>query len=187
MAWTVRGTVHLFIGIGCSLWEITFMPFTNAYNHNTSYHGSIGHFIFKSVHSFVLRHVAMPKFYGWQLRHCFWEDLPKVFLLTGSSETNHTPNTTLDHREHYGLSSPSPWTQSSRPRTVQLVEGFLSPGLELGVKQRWSIALAFSGQGMLAGATAPPSKVGDFNWRRIRKWRASAQMLVTHRNIARDY
>jgi hypothetical protein len=34
------------------------MPFTNAYNHNTSYHGSIGHFIFKSVHSFVLRHEA---------------------------------------------------------------------------------------------------------------------------------
>jgi hypothetical protein len=32
------------------------MPFTNAYNHNTSYHGLIGHFIFKSVHSFVLRY-----------------------------------------------------------------------------------------------------------------------------------
>jgi hypothetical protein len=26
------------------------MPFTNDYNHNTSYHGPIGHFIFKSVH-----------------------------------------------------------------------------------------------------------------------------------------
>jgi hypothetical protein len=26
------------------------MPFTKVYNHNTSYHGSIGHFIFKSVH-----------------------------------------------------------------------------------------------------------------------------------------
>jgi hypothetical protein len=26
-AWTVRGTVHLFIGTGCSLCEITFMPF----------------------------------------------------------------------------------------------------------------------------------------------------------------
>jgi hypothetical protein len=26
------------------------MPFTNDYNHNTSYHGLIGHFIFKSVH-----------------------------------------------------------------------------------------------------------------------------------------
>jgi hypothetical protein len=26
------------------------MSFTNVYNHNTSYHGPIGHFIFKSVH-----------------------------------------------------------------------------------------------------------------------------------------
>jgi hypothetical protein len=68
------------------------MPFTNAYNHNTSYHRLIGHFIFKSVHSFVLRHVTMPKLYGLQLRQCFSEDLPKVFLLTGSSAMKHTPN-----------------------------------------------------------------------------------------------
>jgi hypothetical protein len=59
------GTVHLFIGTGRNQWEITFMPFTNAYNHNTSYHGSIGHFIFKSVPYFVLRHATMPKLYGW--------------------------------------------------------------------------------------------------------------------------
>jgi hypothetical protein len=26
------------------------MPLTKVYNYNTSYHGSIGHFIFKSVH-----------------------------------------------------------------------------------------------------------------------------------------
>jgi hypothetical protein len=26
------------------------MPFTKVYNHNTSYHGPIGHFLFKSVH-----------------------------------------------------------------------------------------------------------------------------------------
>jgi hypothetical protein len=25
------------------------MPFTKVYNHNTNYHGPIGHFIFKSV------------------------------------------------------------------------------------------------------------------------------------------
>jgi hypothetical protein len=43
------GTVHLFIGTGRNLWEITFMPFTEVYNHNTNYHGPIGHFIFKSV------------------------------------------------------------------------------------------------------------------------------------------
>jgi hypothetical protein len=44
-----RGIVHLFIGTGRSLWGITFMPFTEVYNHNTNYQGSIGHFIFKSV------------------------------------------------------------------------------------------------------------------------------------------
>jgi hypothetical protein len=55
------GTVHLFIGIGRNLCEITFMPFKIDYNHDTNYHGPIGHFIFKSVHSFVLRHVTMPK------------------------------------------------------------------------------------------------------------------------------
>jgi hypothetical protein len=42
-------TVHLFIDTGRSLWGITFMPFTKVHNHNTNYHGSIGHFIFKSV------------------------------------------------------------------------------------------------------------------------------------------
>jgi hypothetical protein len=44
------GTVHLFIGTGRNLCEFTFMSSTNDYNHNTGYHGPIGHFIFKSVH-----------------------------------------------------------------------------------------------------------------------------------------
>jgi hypothetical protein len=69
---------------------------------------------------------------------------------------------------------------------VQLVEGFLSPGLELGVKQIRSLAVAFSGQGKLAGATAPSSKVRDLNLRRNRNRGASAQMSVTHRNSAQD-
>jgi hypothetical protein len=56
-------TVHLFIGTRRSLCEITFMPFTINYNHDTNYHGFIGHFIFNLVHSFVLRHVIMPKLY----------------------------------------------------------------------------------------------------------------------------
>ena len=59
------GTVYLFIGTGHSLWDITFMPFTEYYNYDTDSHGSIGHFIFKSVQSFVLRHATMPKLYGW--------------------------------------------------------------------------------------------------------------------------
>jgi hypothetical protein len=42
-------TVHLFIGIGRSLCEFTFMFSTNDYNHYTVYHGPIGHLIFKSV------------------------------------------------------------------------------------------------------------------------------------------
>jgi hypothetical protein len=53
-----RGTVHLFIGTGRSLCVITFMPFTINYNNDTEYHGSLGHFIFKSVDPFVLRHVT---------------------------------------------------------------------------------------------------------------------------------
>ena len=52
------GTVHLFIGTGHNLWDITFMSFTKDYNYDTGSHGSIGHFIFKSVHSFILRHEA---------------------------------------------------------------------------------------------------------------------------------
>jgi hypothetical protein len=49
-----RGTVHLFIGTGRSLREITFIPFTIDYIHDTNYHGSIYLFIFKSVQPFVL-------------------------------------------------------------------------------------------------------------------------------------
>jgi hypothetical protein len=59
-----RGTVHLFIGTGRSLCIITFMPFTMNYNNDTKYHGSLSHFIFKSVHHFVLRHVTLPKLYS---------------------------------------------------------------------------------------------------------------------------
>jgi hypothetical protein len=58
------GTVHLFIGTGRSLCIITFMPFTMNYNNDTEYHGSLSHFIFKSVHPFVLRHVTVPKLYS---------------------------------------------------------------------------------------------------------------------------
>jgi hypothetical protein len=59
------GTVHLFIGIDRNLYEITFMSFTTSYNHDTNYHGSIDLFIFKSVHPFVSRRIAMPKLPGW--------------------------------------------------------------------------------------------------------------------------
>jgi hypothetical protein len=43
------GTVHLFIGTGHSLWDITFMPFTKDYNYDTDSYGSISYFIFKSI------------------------------------------------------------------------------------------------------------------------------------------
>jgi hypothetical protein len=58
-----QGTVHLFIGTARSLCIITFMPFIMNYNNDTEYHGSLSHFIFKSVHPFVLRHVTVPKLY----------------------------------------------------------------------------------------------------------------------------
>ena len=59
-----RGTVHLFIGTGCSPVKKTFMSFTTSYNHDTNYHGMIGLFLFKSVQPFVSRHVTMPKLPG---------------------------------------------------------------------------------------------------------------------------
>jgi hypothetical protein len=40
------------------------MPFTIDYNNDTKRHGSLSHFIFKSVHPFVLRSVTVPKLYG---------------------------------------------------------------------------------------------------------------------------
>jgi hypothetical protein len=42
-------TVHLFIGTGHNLCEITFMPLIINYNTDTKHHGSLNHFIFKSV------------------------------------------------------------------------------------------------------------------------------------------
>jgi hypothetical protein len=52
-----RVTVHLFIGMGRRPVEITFMPSSNNYKHDTNYHGLIGLFPFKSV-SFS---IAKPK------------------------------------------------------------------------------------------------------------------------------
>jgi hypothetical protein len=60
-----RSIVHIFIGTGRSLCEITFMSFTTSYNHDTNYHGPIGLFIFMSVQSFVSRRVTMSKLPGW--------------------------------------------------------------------------------------------------------------------------
>jgi hypothetical protein len=59
------GTVHLFIGTGCSRVKITFMSLITSYNHDTSYHGLISLFLFKLVQPFVSRYVAMPKLPGW--------------------------------------------------------------------------------------------------------------------------
>jgi hypothetical protein len=57
-------TIHLFIGMGCSPIEITFMPSTSNYKHDTNYLGLIGLFLFRSVQPFVSRHVTMPKLPG---------------------------------------------------------------------------------------------------------------------------
>jgi hypothetical protein len=54
-------TVHLFIGTGRSQVEITFMPLINNYKYDTNYNGVISLFLFKSVQTFVSRHVTMPK------------------------------------------------------------------------------------------------------------------------------
>jgi hypothetical protein len=57
-------TVHLFIGTGHSPVEITFMPSSNNYKHDTKYHGLIGLFLFRSVQPFVSMHVTMSKLPG---------------------------------------------------------------------------------------------------------------------------
>jgi hypothetical protein len=57
-------TVHLFIGTGRSPVEITFMPLTNNYKHDTNYHGLIDLFLFRSVQPFISRHVTVPKLPG---------------------------------------------------------------------------------------------------------------------------
>jgi hypothetical protein len=59
-----ESTVHLFIGTGRSPVKITFMSLMTSYNHDTNYHGLIGLFLFKSVQSFVSRHVSVPKLPG---------------------------------------------------------------------------------------------------------------------------
>ena len=67
---------------------------------------------------------------------------------------------------------------------MQLVEGLVSPRVELGVSRTRGPVFAFSGRYKLAGATAPPSTVEDYTLRRNRKGRAYLRMLVTQRNSA---
>jgi hypothetical protein len=52
---------------------------------------------------------------------------------------------------------------------VQLVEVFVSPGVELGVEQRRGRAVAFSGRDKLAGATAPPPWSGISSCKEIER------------------
>ena len=59
-----RGTVHLFIGTGCNLVKITFMPLIANYDHDTNHHGLNSLFLFNSVLPFVSRRVVMPKLPG---------------------------------------------------------------------------------------------------------------------------
>jgi hypothetical protein len=94
------GTFYLFISTGRSPVKITYISFTTYHNHDTNYHGPVGHFIFKSVQPFVSRRVAMPKLPGKWLQYvssryaCFCVDLSKVFFLKGPSATKQTPNST---------------------------------------------------------------------------------------------
>jgi hypothetical protein len=72
-----------------------------------------------------------------------------------------------------------------RAGLMQLVEGLVSPRVELGVEQRRGLVIAFSSRYKLTGATAPSSVVGDLTLRRNRKGGASVQMSETHVNSAR--
>jgi hypothetical protein len=61
------GTVHLFIGTGCSLCEITFMPFMFTIDLRTIYRGIYSLFLHKSV-PFSTTELMLP---CTQLRHWF--------------------------------------------------------------------------------------------------------------------
>jgi hypothetical protein len=60
-----------------------------------------------------------------------------------------------------------------RAGLVQLVEGLVSPRVELGVSQARAPVIAYLGRYRLARATAPPSVVGDLTLRRNKKGGAS--------------
>jgi hypothetical protein len=62
----------------------------------------------------------------------------------------------------------------------------VSSRVELGVKQRRGLVVAFSGQYKLAGATALSSVVGDLTLQRKRKGGASVQLSETHVNSGKD-
>jgi hypothetical protein len=57
-------TVHLFIGTGHSPVEITLMSLITNYKRDTNYQRLIGLFRFKSVQTFISRHVIIPKLSG---------------------------------------------------------------------------------------------------------------------------
>jgi hypothetical protein len=67
---------------------------------------------------------------------------------------------------------------------LQLIEGKWSLGVELGVSHTGAPVVASFGWYRLAGATAPPSTVGDLTLRRNRKGRVYLQLSVTQSNSA---
>jgi hypothetical protein len=60
----------------------------------------------------------------------------------------------------------------------------VSPRVELGIEQRRSIDVAFSGRSWLAGATAPLPWSGISSCEEIEKGGTLMQMSVTQRNSA---
>jgi hypothetical protein len=87
-----RDTVHLFIGTRRSLCKITFMPFTIDYNNDTKHHGSLSHFIFKSVdpssRDLSLCRSFIGNSFGAAPERIYRRCSPSL----GSSATKHTPN-----------------------------------------------------------------------------------------------
>jgi hypothetical protein len=87
-----RGTVHLFIGTGCSLCKTTFIPFTIDYNNDTKHHGSLSHLIFKLVHLFVLNLSPCQSFIGDSFGAASERIRRRCSLSLGSSATKYIPN-----------------------------------------------------------------------------------------------
>jgi hypothetical protein len=93
-AWTVRGTVHLFIGTGHSPYKITFMPFTFGNNSIVVYRGLNSLFISKSVSFYA----TTPKLSCSHLRRCIDLRIILVFFCRDTDLSPKIPVHTLNSR-----------------------------------------------------------------------------------------
>jgi hypothetical protein len=153
--WTVRGTVHLFIGTGRSPDKITFMSLLTNYNHNVNYWGLYSLFLFKSVSSFAFITIPSQSSFGRSFSFCshyLWLTsschtflctvLPKVFLLWGPSAEEKTPNSSpFAVLDHYSKRARSTKNIAEGVLALTIVEALYIALFEQTLR-RWWLALS---------------------------------------------